>query len=494
MDVPTTQRRRIAIIGGGPGGLMTAYRLERRLPGACAITIFEAAPRLGGKILTATFAKAKVSYEAGAAELYDYSPLGPDPLRELIAELGLTVLPLAGGAVALGDRFVRNDAEAGQTLGPASAEALRRFRQRARALIRPADYYESDWRSDNADPLGARSFHDLLCELDDPGARRYIEVSIHSDLACEPGDTNAAYGLQNYLMDEPDYLRLYTIAGGIERLPEELARRLNARIRLGHRVTAVEGIRPGAYRVASRQGQRSLVEEFDFVVVALPNPWLPAIQWGPESLADAMAAHHRHYDHPAHYLRVSLLFDEPFWRSVITDSFFMLEAFGGCCVYDESSRVAGHRYGALGWLLAGDAAVNYSNFEDDDLIEAVLDSLPVSLQSGRSLYREGHVHRWLGAVNALPAGFPAREPDSRHVPEPGAHPGLLLVGDYLFDSTINGVLDSADVTVEFIVDEIQPGAPTEGPVRSAGDLNLTAVARAADLTGAAAASVGPLSA
>jgi monoamine oxidase len=446
---------------------MTAYRLERRLPDACAITIFEAAPRLGGKILTETFDSAGIHYEAGAAELYDYSPLGSDPLRELIAELGLATLPLAGGAVFLGDRLVRGESDVGEALGVASAEALRRFRQRARSLIRPGEYYESDWRSDNADPLGGRSFQDLLNELGDPGARRYVEVSTHSDLACEPDETNAAYGLQNYLMDEPDYLRLYTIAGGIGRLTEELARDLGARIRLGCRVTAVEPARPGSYRVTARQGRDASAEEFDFVVVALPNHWLPAIQWGPAALAEAMAAHHRHYDHPAHYLRVSLLFDEPFWRTVITDSFFMLEAFGGCCVYDETSRVAGHRYGALGWLLAGDAALNYGNLDDAALIEAVLDSLPASLQAGRACYREGHVHRWLGAVNALPAGFPAREPDSRHVPDPAGHPRLLVVGDYLFDSTINGVLDSADVAVEFIAEEIHPEAQPGSPGSSA---------------------------
>jgi hypothetical protein len=31
---------------------------------------------------------------------------------------------------------------------------------------------------------------------------------------------------------------------------------------------------------------------------------------------------------------------------------------------------------------------------------------------------------------------------------------LLLVGDYLFDSTLNGVLDSAAVAVKFVLKEI----------------------------------------
>src|ERR1700759_2662883 len=82
-------KQRIAIIGGGPGGLMTAYRLQQRTAYPCDVTIYEATGRLGGKVVTNQFQSAPVRYEAGAAELYDYSRLGPDPLRELIDELGL---------------------------------------------------------------------------------------------------------------------------------------------------------------------------------------------------------------------------------------------------------------------------------------------------------------------------------------------------------------------------------------------------------------------
>ena len=41
------------------------------------------------------------------------------------------------------------------------------------------------------------------------------------------------------------------------------------------------------------------------------------------------------------------------------------------------------------------------------------------------------------------------------------HPDLFVVGDYLFDSTINGVLDSADVVAEWILEEIEdsPSSP-----------------------------------
>src|SRR5438128_2440742 len=42
---------RVAIAGGGPGGLFTAWYLAAKLGPACKITIFEASERLGGKIV-----------------------------------------------------------------------------------------------------------------------------------------------------------------------------------------------------------------------------------------------------------------------------------------------------------------------------------------------------------------------------------------------------------------------------------------------------------
>jgi monoamine oxidase len=454
---------RVAIIGGGPGGLMTAYLLQRRTPFPCAITLFEASDRLGGKVLTRQFSTVPVSYEAGAAELYDYSQLGPDPLRELIASFSLTTSPMAGETVVLGDRILQSDADILRELGDDTWQALRNFKRRARSLITPPEYYESDWKEDNDDPLSRHSFRALLARVPDATARRFIEVAVHSDLATEPELTNAMYGLQNYLMEEPDYMRLYTIDGGIERLTQELAKRISARVLTNQPVVRVERTPQDNYRIVSRRNGDLLSEEFDFVVVALPNNWIPAIDWGGdgEVLAKAMRRHHAFYDYPAHYLRVSILFEKPFWRERLTGSYFMLDAFGGCCVYDESSRNQDSSYGVLGWLLAGEAALTMSNFEDSVLIDKVLDSLPSCLREGRRLFLEGRVHRWVGTVNGLPGGRPAREPDSRHLPEPTEHPWLFVVGDYLFDSTLNGALDSADVVAEWIVEEIEEHLQTQ---------------------------------
>ena len=347
---------RVGIIGGGPGGLMTAYALNKGILPPCDVTLFEASARLGGKIVTRAFDTAPVSYEAGVAELYDYSHIGPDPLRELIAELGLSTRPLFGQTVVLEEHLLNTHTDIVRAFGDPTSRALRRFHRRARSLISPAEYYESDWKEDNADPLMRHSFRALLAAIPDDIAHRYIQVMVHSDLATEPHQTNAMYGLQNYLMNDPEYMRLYTIDGGIERLPQELARRLKAHILLNHAVTRVERTAGGRYRVTARHRGESISQEFDFVVVALPNNWLAAIDWGGATLARAMRQHHAHYDYPAHYLRVSLLFAKPFWRNLIAGSYFMLDAFGGCCVYDETSRTPGESFGVLGWLLGGEAA------------------------------------------------------------------------------------------------------------------------------------------
>lgn len=437
---------RVAIIGGGPGGLMTAYFLQRHATTPFRATIFEASQRLGGKILTDRFSVAPVSYEAGAAELYDYSWVGPDPLRELVAELGLPTTLMEGNKVL-------TRAMSGEGW-EAAERALEEFDRRARACMSPKDFYNSDWKENEGDPLSRQTFQSILDEIPVPSVRHYIHTLIHSDLATEPARTNAVYGMQNYLMNDPAYMRLYTIDGGIERLPQELARRIEAEVLLEHRVLRVEKTDHDTYRVNFQQGSEITGREFDQVVVALPNHLLPTIEWGGATLAEAMARHHAHYDYPAHYLRITILFREKFWRQHLNESFFMLDAFGGCCVYDESSRNDSDTLGVLGWLLGGEAAEQMSSLSDSELIARVLDSLPGELHPGREQFLEGRVHRWVKAVNGLPAGYPSRPMEVRHVPEPRQHPNLLVVGDYLFDSTLNGVLDSADFVAEWLAGEL----------------------------------------
>ena len=57
-------------------------------------------------------------------------------------------------------------------------------------------------------------------------------------------------------------------------------------------------------------------------------------------------------------------------------------------------------------------------------------------------------------MNALPGGMPVRDVMTNHRPDPKQHPGLVVVGDYLFDLTLNGLLDPSDAATDIIVTEM----------------------------------------
>src|ERR1700709_2619600 len=116
----------LAIVGGGPGGLMSAWHLKRKLGELCRVTIFEASDRLGGKILTRQFDSAPAIYEAGVAEIYDYSMTGPDPLRELIQHFGLQTIPMDAEQIQLDGELLNDGAGGGRQKGDTNAGAAER--------------------------------------------------------------------------------------------------------------------------------------------------------------------------------------------------------------------------------------------------------------------------------------------------------------------------------------------------------------------------------
>lgn len=234
---------RIAIVGGGPGGLMTAYLLEEKYKDSCQTTLFEASNRTGGKLVTEHFKTAPVIYEAGVAEFYAYSMIGPDPLRQLIKKLGLKTVPMDGQTVVLDGRILRNKKEIRQLCGADTLRAIEDFRRRG-AEAMPLDvWYEGYWQDDNKHPWAQRSCESVLDEVPDAAARKYLQVAAHSDLATEPHLTSGLNGLKNFLMDVPGYIRLYSVEGGIERLTEELRGRLtHTSIELNAPVVRIEKI------------------------------------------------------------------------------------------------------------------------------------------------------------------------------------------------------------------------------------------------------------
>lgn len=449
---------RVAVIGGGPGGLFATYILNQKLPNA-RVTIFEVQTRLGGKIQTDYF-KDGTPFESGVAELYEYVGGDQDPLRQLIEDdLELPTTNMSGGAVILGEDILRTIDDVEKTYGADTRKRIEAFHKRVAELM-PLEKYTHRWQPDNSHPWAGRTFRDCLREEipDDPIARRYIETAVHSDLATEPHTCNGLNGIKNVLMDNPKYMQLYHVTGGIGRIAEELTQKIRAEVWLGSRVTKVARAAGESYHLWFRCEDDDYERDFDLVIVAVPNHWLGQIDWSTEILTDAMHAVCEHYDLPAHYLRVSLLYDERWWDELdIPGEFWMMDTFSGCAVYDESKRWGAAKGHALSFLLAGGDALlmGSCNRSDECVVDALLERLPNCMrEDAKNLLIDAQVDWYIGSINAQPGGWPAEELRGEHVPEPDEHPGLFLVGDYLFDSTLNAALISANTAVDLLIEHV----------------------------------------
>lgn len=448
-------KTRVAIVGGGPGGLFTARHLAAKAGDACQISIFEASERPGGKIVTGQFAGIG-PYEAGVAEIYDYSSRGPDPLKDLIVhDLGLEIKHIEGGPCILDKKVILTPDELAQHFGEQTRDEAKRFRARCAEMLSPEAFYLSVAEADNAHPWSEFSGEALLNrEIGDEAARRYIRAMAHSDVSAPPHQTNGLTFLKNVLMDVDGYMDIYSVIGGNEQIVERLVNELDAELRLNSTVRAVEPLQDGTYRLEMDVGGFAETAIVDYVVLALPLTALSMIHWRSEELQKTIDRHIGYFDRPGHYLRATLLFERPFWREQIPADWFMIDAFDGCCVYDESAR---HDYGSLGalaFLIAGNAALSLANVSDERIERLCLDALPPQFAEAGDLLLDRRVHRWMASVNALPGGLKTRRRAINHRPEPQKLPGVVMVGDYLFDATLNGVLDSADAATDIILADI----------------------------------------
>jgi hypothetical protein len=429
---------------------MAAYFLQKYADRPLAITLFEADSRIGGKVHTQKFSSTDITYEVGAAELYDYSRNGCDSLRDLVAELGLPTQPMEGWGVVIDGKWIGNLSDFRTAFGDRELQNFIEFHRRAQDQISPHEFYAADHPEGLPTHFANSPFVPFLDRFASPVVRRYIQTLIHSDLATEPRLTSTTYGLQNYLMNDSKYMQLYCIEGGNERLVHELAGRIDVETRLNCKVETVFKTESGAIAVESISSDQRDLDEFDYVIVALPHNHLNSVVYSSDRLANAVRKHFEYYNHPAHYLRMTLLFEKPFWRHWMKESYCMLDHFDGCCLYDESLRQPGITQGILGWLVGGDAAERMSHWSDEKLLEAALDSLPQELAHGKQLLKECVIKRWIKAVSALPGGNNPPPLHARHCPEPVEHSHLFFIGDYLFDSTLNGVLDSAEYVAGWI--------------------------------------------
>jgi Flavin containing amine oxidoreductase len=181
---------------------MTSWHIDNKLEHETNVTIFEASNRLGGKIVTKSFSKQDALYEAGVAEIYGYSFIGPDPLRDLIEGFGLKTVPMDSETVVMDGQIMVGLEGIKKAYGAKTAASVKSFRKTCSQMLSPAQYYEGVGKEDNAHPWVNISCQDLLEKhVVDETARKMFKIAARSDIASEPHLTNGLNGLKNFLMD-----------------------------------------------------------------------------------------------------------------------------------------------------------------------------------------------------------------------------------------------------------------------------------------------------
>ena len=452
---------RIGIIGGGFSGLLCAYLLEQLYGDRVDVRVLEGGDRLGGRMRTTRIPELGVSYEAGVAELYDIA--GNPHLRDLVAHLGLDTQPLSGTPYfVVTDDVVRDDGGLSRLLGARGVDQIRRFWDTGTRLRPPHRYAQAGQLPDNDHPWMRRTFEEVLSEqIDDPFARWFTAMQCHSDLAAEPPQTSGLFGFDNLLIDHPGYCTMYTLSEGNDGLIRALAARVSSPVDVGASVSAVEATEARGVRVevASAEGDIGALE-VDSLIVTLTPPGLAGIAWRDAGVAAALETHLAHHGHRAAYLRVTLFFDRRFWADRFPEDYFVSDAFDGVTVYDQSPTRDPDAPGIQSWLLGGRAAESWSRQTDDEIMQAVRAAMPGVLSDVDGHFLRGTVDRWRGpgGVSALPGGVPLQPIETRHCPDP-RWPQLMLVGDYLYDSTLCGALDAVLWAVTRIGERVGDPAP-----------------------------------
>ncbi|MCB9736080.1 MAG: FAD-dependent oxidoreductase [Deltaproteobacteria bacterium] len=285
---------RIAIVGGGMAGLACCDRLARA---GVHAEVYEASGRPGGRMLSPR--GLWPGFEQHAVELGgSFVNSTHTALLRHVRELGLELIDA---------RDDRADLERPYVIGGRryrEAEIIARFEPVARA-VRAARDTLVDGGDDvgYTTPAGAETLdRQSVAEfLEGAGGDMVVSVALEAIYTTEYGMPVGEQSALNLVLelgvDDPETIRpivesdeVFTLPGGVERIPEALARRLKDRVHYGKRLEAVREDGLGGYVLTFEDafGGGAADVPADVVVMALPftilrdlelRVELPAVKW-----------------------------------------------------------------------------------------------------------------------------------------------------------------------------------------------------------------------
>lgn len=272
---PKPAPKDVAIVGGGVAGLTVAYRLAQAGRHA---TIYEASPRLGGRMFTKRNFNSEGMFCELGGELVDTNH---KPLIDLAGELGIGIQRLrlegaAGSDLYFIDGRLHSEAEMLKK-GGGAYRAIAMQIAKDQAALTNAD---ESW-TDHARALDAISLKSYLEQFRNHAPAWVIDLI---DLAYAgeygvPTDQQSALNLVDLIAAEPDGEfsmfgdsdEVFRIQGGSSSLPDALAARLGTAITVknGHALKMLADTN-GSLSLGFIAADGAVIAKHDLVVLALP--------------------------------------------------------------------------------------------------------------------------------------------------------------------------------------------------------------------------------
>jgi monoamine oxidase len=263
-----TSRPRTAIVGAGVAGLNCAYKLRKA---GVPVTVFEAAGRTGGRIITAKDIMAPgLTTEMGG----EFIDSGHEEMLSLVREFKLGLYDFQTLTNVKDEAFFFNGAHRTE------AQVIREFIPLAKKIAADADSLgeEVSYRDHgNGEKLDRTSIAEYLDQI---GARGWIrdllEVAYVTEYGLEADEQSALNLIMLIGTDTDEGFEAfgesderYTVKGGNQRVVDELAKRLDGVIQMRHRLTAITS-KGSNYVLTFDSGGKSIDQTFESVVLTLP--------------------------------------------------------------------------------------------------------------------------------------------------------------------------------------------------------------------------------
>lgn len=382
---------RVAIVGGGLAGLAAGYALRKA---GIETTLFEAADRLGGRCFSErkAFAEGQVAERGG-----EFIDTPHTAIIALAKELGLElddVLAAEGTAnhsINWLDGAEYTDAEATRDFQPVYPVV----QAQARAL---GDHYGYAASNKAAKQLDAMSIADWIEKHVPGGLRsklgRLLNNAYAEEYAVET-DRLSAITLVSTLKESPrDDFGAYTasdqryhVRGGNDQIVARLAAAQQGSIAMGAKLTALERLGGGRYRVTTDTDGTASSADFDRVILALPFTLLREVDLSGAGFRPLKLRAIRELP-MGRSSKLQLQFSERLWRDHECNGMVTVE--GSFHSSWEVSRAQPGKAGVLNFWSGGNVAAAVGSLQDQDAAGAALRDI-------EPLWR-GMTARWNGRV------------------------------------------------------------------------------------------------